>query len=772
MVFITNYRKIIDPDVFLSVSIDSVRTWDQFPLVGVALRYGANPNVYFDVYQLGPAHALVYAIERANKHNLPILERDALCVMLIAKGSLITNPSFDKQISAPINSSQNYNKFMIPQTTKPSTETLPTMTVEEWFGSQRLKAISNYMETLKLMGSYVPSIVGASISNKDIAFMIPEYMPTFEYLINCQVDPELFIGYPLNNGAEHVHIRRGEVVGMTQAIQGACVPAFRTFINSGVECSYFTMNRLCYHISEACISHDQVYYVILLEMLKIAIKNGAALDSKQYDMLKIADSKNKYNLISTIEEEYKTPKWSKLCMSSANMKTPEYLQKLAFSLGIDKDQSKEKICQQINAINMADPNTIKTSAINRQRARISSTISTLSEFDDTKDYKTCYNGQKESIIPEEYNDTFMSFYKDGDRVYCYTSSDYEDMIASKKEPINGNKLSPEYIRQIQSHLDIITSLGLDPSKPISITKATDMLKKKDDINMDDSDFASNTIIKILEGEKLPIPDANYSRLNDILSYQEYDYNNNLKVIDMYQDLLSKLQPSHQITTFYQAVYFVLRQDPGKTNIFLNGYKHFSTQSAKINTYPIDRTERELKIMEQAVLIQEKEPQVLTAEPVTGKDEPNIVKNKLSKDVNQDIIWVDEYGKEIHPNDLDKYHLLDLPNRSKALVQPPSKEVTLETEQQKVTLQPPPQKVTVQPTPKIINEQSQPQEYIRRPVVIDESPYNQAYYPPSKYAPYDSYANYLRNPPPTIPSLDDRPKQPEIINRKNIFVASK
>jgi hypothetical protein len=818
-------RKIIDPDVFLSVAIDSVRSWDQFPLVGAALRYGANPNVYFDVYQLGPAHALVYAIDRANKHNLPILERDALCVMMIVMGSRINDSAFDRPIIRPP-TDNNYDKRIVTQVSIPETKYEPSPTVSEWLGSQRLKVISDYRETLKVMGSYVPSIVGASISNKEIAFMIPEYMPTFEYLINCQADTSLFTGYPLDNGGEHTIIKRGEIVGMTQAIKGACIPAFKTFINSGVECSYFTMNRLCYHLAEACTLQDQVYYVILLEMMKMAIKNGNTLDTKQYEMLKVADVGSKYNLIGTIEDEYKTPKWSKLC-TSTNSKTPDYLQKLAFNLGIDKDLPKDKLCQQITAIGISDPSLVKTSAINRQRARISSTVYTLSEFGDTK--KSCFNGQKDSIIPEEYNDTLMSFYRSGDNVYCHTSTDYQDMLITKKEPLNGDTLTPEYLRQIQSHLDIITSLGIDPSKPVSITKANDMLKQKDEINMDDSNFVSNTITRLIEGEKLSLPEeGDPERLNRALSYQNYDYSNNLKSIDMYQDLLNKLQPSHQIITFYQAVYYILRQDPSKTNLFLEGYKESYKIVAPINKKPVNLVPESVKPKQEEItpVVSDKaattktkvEPEVRrVVVPVMAKQitpEPTKVK---------DMMWVDENGKEIHPDNLYKYQLMDdtnrqigsyqmdkkgnyqVDNKSSIIIQPPSQEVTLETEPQYIMIQPPPQKVLVQPPPEEVliesppqkvlvqptiqrfNVQTEPQQlvfhtsldeqktiakpnyqtyYVSRPV---ETPtqYMEAYYPPSKYAPANSYENYMKNPTPIFNSADNRIRPEEIISRKII-----
>lgn len=794
-------RKLIDPDVFLSVAIDSVRSWDQFPLVGAALRYGANPNVYFQVQQLGPAHALVYAIDRANRHNIGKLERDALCLMLIVMGSRINDLAFYREIIKP-NVDNNYDKRIVTQVSTPEMKYEPSPTVIEWSGSQELKDISDYNKTLRNMGSYVASIVGASISNKEIAFMIPEYMPTFEYLINCQADASLFTGYPLDNGGTHTIINRGEIVGMTQAIKGACIPAFKTFVNSGIECSYFTMNRLCYHLAEACTLQDQVYYVILLEMMKMAIKNGNTLDSKQYEMLKVADVGSKYNLVSTIEEEYKTPKWSKLCTSVSN-KTPDYLQRLAFNLGIDKDLPKDKLCHQISAINMSDPSLVKTSAINRQRARISSTVYTLSEFGDVK--KSCFNGQKDSIIPEEYNDTLMSFYRSGDNVYCHTSADFQDMLITKKEPIDNSPLPPDYLRQIQSQLDIITSLGINPSEPVSITKANDMLKQKDNINMDDTNFVSNTITRLLEGEKLPLPEeGDPDRLNRSLSYEGYDYSGNLKSLDMKQDLLDKLQPSHQIITFYQAVYYILRQDPSKTSLFLDGYRESYKNIAPINKKPINLVPESVKPKEEVGPPPKKEQEVRKViVPVMAKQ----ITSETTKV--RDVMWVDEYGKEILPKDLHKYQLMDegnlvdSKNKSAIIIQPPTQQVTLETEPQYITIQPPPQKILVQPPPEEILIESPPQKVLVQPSIqrvnlqtepqqlifhtsLDEqktvpkpiqqtyyvsrqvetpTQYMEAYYPPSKYAPINSYENYMKNPTPIINPTDDRVRPEEIISRK-------
>lgn len=54
-------RRIIHPDSLLSVSIAECRTNAGLSPIGLALRYGANKNLYLDTPTIGPAHVMVYA---------------------------------------------------------------------------------------------------------------------------------------------------------------------------------------------------------------------------------------------------------------------------------------------------------------------------------------------------------------------------------------------------------------------------------------------------------------------------------------------------------------------------------------------------------------------------------------------------------------------------------------------------------------------------------------------------------------------------------------
>ena len=633
-------RKIIDPDIFISVAISYMqreKSRDFFPLIGAALRNGADPNIYLDAPILGPAHVLVYAVYQNKKNNVPAMEIDALCIMFLLMGSKTNINAFDDGgASAPVNFVEdgNYNRNLVSQVSRVEAQSqykdkIRTVTVLEWLMGQGVGPFDNYIVSLKMIGGHVPAMVGTSISNYNIAFMNPQHIPSFEYLINCQADglpirtmgdslggnsseinknysntgDNLFANYPLNNNGRHTRIVNGEVVGMIQSIQGASLAGFKLFLDAGVECSYFIINRLCYHISEACKNFDPVYYAVLVEILKLCIAAGTTIDNKQLDLMRLGDSKSKYGIVSMVEKEYMKPKWSKICSGSLNARVPDSLKQLAFSLGLDRDQPKEKLCSDLRRIDSVDVSKVREAAIKKQRDR----ISVVSQyFGDEKTYDRCSNSSEldGKPIPEEYNDVFMSFYRDGPDVFCYTSVDYKDMIATGKDLSRDKQLPEDYIRQLKSHLDIIKSLDLNPANPISIPQAVDILKKNDNINMENTDFASNTIIKIIEAEKLSVVNTE--------NVQTGQLNNVLNSISIYQDLLPRLQPSHQVATFYQAVYFVLRQEPSKTSLFLNSYRdraniksnnfndkpsNSSPEIKYTGSYSAGEREEELKVME-------------------------------------------------------------------------------------------------------------------------------------------------------------------------------
>ena len=561
--------QILDVNLFLSISVNNVRDWNDLSLVGWGLRLGGNPNLYVQS-ELGPCHIIVYAVTQARIHKVSTQVTDVLCIMFIIQGASLGSPAYDVNggYTKTKKEEPSYNKAFVSQIEKSFKS--PTMnekkeqskevrTVEMWLRSQAVQPLDDYREVLKNMGNRVPSLVGACLDNIDIAYLIPGEIPTFEFLISTRAT-SLFSDYPLNNGGDHIHIRSGEVVGMIQAIQGSILEAFMLFINSGVQCSYFTVNRLCRHLADAVENEDPLSRDILLEMLTVVIRIGTTLDTDQFNILQSADD----DLGASVEQVYSEPMWAKTCNAPLNTPVTEPMKQLAFGLGLNPENTRQQLCDDFAKMSMADVETLKNNAIARQQNRIANTVITIAEFLPSKENKGCDNGQNRQIKPEEYNDTSLVFYRDGEQVLCYTSDMFEDMVSSRKDPVTKKNLTPELVRQIDSQVDVIKSIGLDPARPVSISESVNKLSQKDTINSVETDFAVFSVKQILKSqnlEGLDVKKINVDELNRILDS-----------IRMKQDMLPKLTAKHQINTFYMAIYYALRMDPSKTRVFLENYR--------------------------------------------------------------------------------------------------------------------------------------------------------------------------------------------------------
>ena len=577
-------KSYIDVDVFLSLTLANVKDWNQFPLVGIALRCGANPNIYFKVPGLGAPHALIYAVDKARSNGLALDATDALCIMLIAhkakegRGAQLSSLAFSEgssvAIDKPPEPNTNYDQSLVILANMPQAQAavnLERRTVGMELARRGIRPLDDYMAVLKDMNNYIPAIVGTCIDDKDIAFLVDGHIPEFEYLISCQAD-KLFLDYPNITPAKHTYIISGEIAGMRQSIEGGCFQGFLTFIKSGVIPTYFTLNRLCYYLCQAYTIEDKAFFLVLINMLNICIGIGCSLDSHQYSMLQVATIKTGKSplgdMTAFIQEAYKEPKWHRACKAPSSAEVPSYLRQLAFNLGIDPNQTRDGLCNDLKNLDRVDATKIREAARAKQSRIISGTVANVSDFvgttPATQPNTVCTNTLSGGIIPEDYNDVLMSFYKDDNKIYCFTSANYEDILRTQKTPFSDKLLDPTYLSQIQAKLTMIQRLGLDPRNPTPVYQAAAKLREPETFPPVDDNFATNSIIKMLQTRNL-VPVA-------VSNSTPEDLNAILQSINMYQDLLPKFEFSHQITTFYEAAYYYLRRNPSQVGFFLDSYQ--------------------------------------------------------------------------------------------------------------------------------------------------------------------------------------------------------
>lgn len=89
-------RRIIDPNNLLSVAIAEVKSAADLIMVALALRYGANRNLYLQIQSIGPGHVMVYtvAILRASSRDTNLIM--SVLLVLLIMGSQPSSPAFDQ----------------------------------------------------------------------------------------------------------------------------------------------------------------------------------------------------------------------------------------------------------------------------------------------------------------------------------------------------------------------------------------------------------------------------------------------------------------------------------------------------------------------------------------------------------------------------------------------------------------------------------------------------------------------------------------------------
>ena len=588
--------QIIDINLLLSAFVNSITEWIDLILLGWILRLGANPNLYVQT-PLGPAHILIYAIIQARKNKIA---NDVLiamsCMFVVVADSLdisiLNNPAYNTELIIK-NQKESYNSKLVvevnnklnPSIIVSKTKIKESITIEKWLVENSIVSLKNIPQVLFSLGKTIPAIVGTCLDNKELAFMIENEIPSFEFVITCRA-VEILKEYPMNNNGKHLYIKNGEVVGLVQSIDGALLEGFLLFLNSGVTCSYFLINRLCLAIAESINNKDLILTDILTEMLISYISIGGSLDLNQFNIIKLADGV----LASSIEKMYNQPLWKKICSGNINIELPKSLKQLALILGLDPQEDKETLCAEFERITMADFDTLRDNAIARQRQRITNSTSSISGM---KSFSGCSNGQQLNIIPEEYSDINMFYYRDGDNIFCYTSEMFENIILTKKDPTTKKKLDSSILNSISCQLKHLEDLGLDPLEPLSISQAILKLNEEDTINSKETNFAVQSIKQILMGQ-------NYELLN-INKINTEELNRILQSIKMEQELLPKLNPQHQLDTFYLAVYYALQIDSELSKVFLKTYKTI-IYSEKITIFK--NASSPVKKQEKIILIEE------------------------------------------------------------------------------------------------------------------------------------------------------------------------
>jgi len=540
---------IIDPDRMLIASIMQYTNPEDMILIALALRYGAESK-YVTYKNVGNVHIMVFTVmELMGKNNISNFEIETILCMM-----------------ALLNVSTAARAYTVTNNND--------VTVAEWLEQNGFFNFLDPMQFLNMITDKDFSIrisIGTMCDIPEVAFpvgydstIITEYYDESGFLttekkvtVPQPALPELILNNSFNC-AEKASIQAtfstGELGEIKMCIDTGAMEIFEVLIDRGFNFSYFSMNRLLASLKETIkqdknglISNDKIFGLIYMNMLKYVIAKGIAIDKYQFSMLNNFSSE--YG--KEIEEMYSTPLWQKACSSSDKVPLPAVVKSLATALNIDPEKDKPEVCSELRNLASIDFTKLSELEFERQKERLKTTLP-VKERLEKKPKVFCKNANE--INPLHYTDNTLAFYTDkNNNSWCFTASDFEELIRNPVNPITNEELPIKVVQHIMNKVNMFKSTGINPALLKPYGESLKDLYKKDTISNVKTVEAINTIINlgttrgILEARFRSVP---YAKMVYVLDY-----------IKMSQDYLQVLPSDFQFAVFCKVLLLYFKKNP-------------------------------------------------------------------------------------------------------------------------------------------------------------------------------------------------------------------
>jgi len=551
-------NKIINCDAFLTFAITQCQDTDGIILVAIAMRFGANPNLYVVMKDVGILHIMVYTVmylrDKVDNDVIILI----LCVLSVL-GSSHRSPitQFQKK--------QKNNNYLDNVNS----------TVGEWLYQNGFYDFSDTKNFIKENFSEDDQInLGAICDDIEIAFpkgmnmnVVIEVVNEDGYLENISDEeavpaPDLsqvllYNSYKVQERIPLTYrMEKGECLELRMCVETGGLEMFKYLFNKGYKFTYFGLNRLLVILKSTVgkdaagntILSNKVFNLIYADMLKFCVNKGVIVDKEQFEILQVYTN----SLSDDIEEIYSKPMWIKSCSASENVPLPEVVKELAFSLNLVeegmenfKGNNKVKICNNLEKINKLNADQIIQANSNIQEDYMSSEMYNISDYAKNTNKVKCSNPINGN--PLDYHKNTLVHYRDeNNKIWCFTPNVFENLITEPVNMYNNKKIPLSVVNKMQHITMFLKRLGIDPKNITTVSKAVDKLKAPDAITNDNTNKAINFVINagqirgVYKDDLLKMP---VELMIQIMSMINYD-----------QDYLPVLTPSHRLATFCKAIY--------------------------------------------------------------------------------------------------------------------------------------------------------------------------------------------------------------------------
>lgn len=469
------------PDDCLSLSLDVMKLIHDVGFAVICINNGANPNVYINTLELGPAHILVAASS--------ILPRDIFIVFylyMLMKGSDVNLSCYD---------SNSNNIFSIKEYKKEKSH-IVSESVHVWLTNNNFL---NLPITATLAYKFVKDM--EEINNNKLALSVfiddnsfyEWKMNALEFMCSCR-----------NPNWNKIRYQKEKEdlssISLKIAVKSTFLELFVNMLNSGVRPTYYD---ICYFISHmANIYNDKEFIEYLRpkcrDIISKLVECGIQFDMYQVNELGNTDPIFRIKII----EDYKLPLWKKTCSIRTDEYIPSELKENILFFGAS-EMSKSSMCESFEEITSSNFELLIKNFKKKNHQMLTQKVSRLSDFINSNHYEVCYN--TETIIgePMEYSDKSIAYYKDEDgKNWCFLSNSFENLLTTKINPVTRRTLPKDFILDVEFRIKFLNEFGISLSEPKTISKIIKSLQTNQEISNIETDIIVSRITYLLETKNL------------------------------------------------------------------------------------------------------------------------------------------------------------------------------------------------------------------------------------------------------------------------------
>lgn len=569
-------NKVMQPNQVLVQTINTAYKINDLISIALALRHGANPNLYIDSQDIGKVHILAYTYYKLSQSDRTPEMLDNVISLLILAGSSIVNPVYSSDVTAAkdysktesVNTWLETQNYQIPDInleqesdTKFSIGPSPDNDIDSSTDSKAL--ISTESESISNQLKQKRSRLGIILN--DINLVQKEYFDPVTAIIshgNKVLDH-------FKNEVDGQQVNKDDNIPINyyyykDSVDFLNYTSFKFLLKQGYKPGYVMLNYIISAMVKYKQENDSISYTQLYYMIMESIEHGVAIDTQQFAIITKNDSKGSVK----INQAYNKPRWEKYCKTNTGRE--EYLGRLAYTLGLQPEQDQDKLCQELRKVAQVNPEDYIKAFIKRQQNRIANNVSDSQEYVKnsnkvvTKD-NLCVN-RSVGKYPYLYNDLDLAYYKDSaDNVWCFTSDMFEQIRKTERNPITQEILPNSVLQQINNQRNTLKRLGLlnNGTTALTVTEGLAELNKTDKIESTEVQRRVEALQKLAK-----LYCNNSVCMNGILQLELLNGPEMVNLINKWgipviSIGLDKIIPELQLNTFIFILYTILSNNPNR-----------------------------------------------------------------------------------------------------------------------------------------------------------------------------------------------------------------